>query len=38
MLNFVADGVLHVEARTFLKALFHSDGTNLTVAEEMTLI
>lgn len=37
MLNFIADGVLHVEARTFIKTLFHADGTTLTVAEEMAL-
>jgi hypothetical protein len=30
--------VLHVEARAFLKSVFHEDGTAMTLEEEVELI
>lgn len=38
LLNFIEDGVIHIEARAFLGMMFHEDGTNLTVAEEMDIL
>lgn len=36
--NFIAQGVLHVEARSFLGFIFKEDGSALSLTEEIHMI
>jgi len=38
MRNFIAQGVLHIEARSFLGFVFKEDGSALSLEEEINLI